>query len=285
MTTESPFPPTGSPDPQEEPSTGRRGWLIALAVLLVVAVGVIVYLLAQGDDDTPVPVTSSEPATTTTVTVSPEPSDTASSAAPVAGCAPNDQTAPAGADIVTVIDVDGDDRPDQAWLSSGADRRFGITTASGATFSTAIESASPVPASAIVQRIQAEDIPIALVDLGREALVYTLTDCAVTPVANAQGQPYTFDRGFAGAGTGVGCTQDGGVLRLAGLNAVADADQSYTVTRTFVNLSADGRRATNGDPEQVATGASADDPVVTTAQEVSCGDLVAGSDAGPVERQ
>ena len=81
---------------------------------------------------------------------------------------------------------------------------FGITTASGATFSTSIESASPVPASAIVNRVQTQQIPIALVDLGREALVYSLTDCAVTPVANAQGQPYTFDRGFAGAGTGVG---------------------------------------------------------------------------------
>ena len=42
-----------------------------------------------------------------------------------------------------------------------------------------------------------------------------------------------------------------------------------------MDLDADGRQASNGAPEQVATGAAADEPVVTTAQEVSCGDLVA----------
>lgn len=279
----SPFPPTGAPEPPEEPTSRRRDWTIALAVLLVAAIGVIVYLLVGGDDAEPVPVESS--AEPTVSTAAPSPSASATTSAPVAGCAPTDATAPSGADVVTVIDVDGDDRPDQAWLSGGASRRFGITTASGATFSTPIESASPIAASAVVERVQADGIPIALVDLGREALVYSLAGCAVTPVQNAQGEPYTFDRGFAGTGTGVGCTADDGSLRLAGLDAVADADGTYTVTRTFVDLSAEGRDATNGSPEQVATGAAADDAVVTTAQEVSCGDLVAGSDDGPVEPQ
>jgi len=282
MTT--PIPPTGAPEPPAEPPNRRRDWTIALVVLLVAAVGVIVYLLVDGGDDAVPAASATTPAATTTAPQT-EPSTPATTTAPAAGCTPNDATVPAGADVVTVIDVDGDGRPDEAWLSGGASRTFGITTASGATFSTTIESASPIPASAIVQRVQTDEIPIALVDLGREALVYSLADCAVTPVANAQGQPYTFDRGFAGEGTGVGCTQDGGALRLAGLDAVAGADETYTVTRTFVDLGADGRDATNGSPEQVATGAAADDPVVTTAQEVSCGDLVAGSDAGPVEPQ
>ena len=278
----TPFPPTGAPEPAQDPPSSRRGWMIALAVLLVVAVGVIVFLLIDDDDaDEPVPVASSTaPSATAEPTSGPTATETST-----AGCPPGGDAAPAGADVVTVIDVDGDGRPDEAWLSGGATRAFGITTASGATFSTPIESASPVPASAIVNRVQADDIPIALVDLGREALVYSLAGCAVTPVANAQGQPYTFDRGFAGEGTGVGCTQSEGALRLAGLNAVAADDQTYTVTRTFVDLDADGRKATNGEPEPVATGAAADDPVVTTAQEVSCGDLVAGTDAGPVEPQ
>jgi len=202
-----------------------------------------------------------------------------------AGCAPTDEQTPTGADVRGVVDVDGDGRADQAWLTAGADRRFGITTASGATFSTAIESASPVPAAAVVQRVQSDGIPIALVDLSREALVYSLAGCAVTPVLNAQGQPYTFDRGFGTGGTGAGCTEDGGVLRLAGLDATsADGGQTYTVERTFVDLDADGRHATNGTAEVVAEGAAADDPVVTTAQEVTCGDLVAGED-GPVEPQ
>ena len=282
MTDPSPFPPTGAP---EQPSPARRGWVVALAVLLVVAVGVIVYLVVTRDDQGPAPVaTTSSSASPSSPGPSQEPSVQPSTPT-AAGCAPNDTTIPAGADVVTVIDVDGDGRPDQAWLSGGAGRAFGITTASGATFSTPIESASPVAASAIVNRVQSDGIPIALVDLSREALVYSLAGCAVTPVANAQGQPYTFDRGFAGAGTGVGCTTDAGSLRLAGLNAVADEAGTYTVSRTFVDLDADGRHATNGSAEQVATGAPADDPVVTTAQEVSCGDLVAGTDAGPVEPQ
>ena len=179
--------------------------------------------------------------------------------------------------------MDGDGREDQGWISAGADRRFGITTASGATFSAPIDSASPQRASAVVQVIQKDAIPIAIVDTGREALLFSLADCAVTPVQNAQGQPYTFDRGFADAGTGVGCTEDDGVLRLAGLNAVsADDGDTFDVTRTYVDLDADGRKATNGDAEKVATGAKKDDAVVTTAQEVSCGTLVAGKD-GPVE--
>ena len=280
----SPFPPTGASEPSEEqPSNRRRGWVIALVVLLVVAVGVIVYLLLNGDDDTPAPVASSSTSASSLPSPSSEPTQETSTAA--AGCAPNSATAPAGADVVTVIDVDGDGRPDQAWLSAGAGRELGITTASGATFSTTIDSASPVPASAIVNRVQRDQIPIALVDLGREALVYSLAGCAVTPVANAQGAPYTFDRGFSGGGTGVGCSTDAGTLRLAGLNAVADDAGTYTVTRTFVDLDADGRHATNAAPEQVAIGAAADEPVVTTAQEVSCGELVAGTDDGPVEPQ
>lgn len=282
----SPFPPTGASEPSEEqPANGRQGWVIALVVLLVVAVGVIVYLLLNRDDDAPAPVSSSSTSSSPSSSSSPSPEPSQETSTAAAGCAPNSATAPAGADVVTVIDVDGDGRPDQAWLSAGADRELGITTASGATFSTTIDSASPVPASAIVNRVQRDQIPIALVDLGREALVYSLAGCAVTPVANAQGAPYTFDRGFSGGGTGVGCSTDAGALRLAGLNAVADDAGTYTVTRTFVDLDADGRHATNAAPEQVAIGAAADEPVVTTAQEVSCGDLVAGTDAGPVEPQ
>ncbi|MEZ0446482.1 hypothetical protein [Cellulomonas sp. ICMP 17802] len=278
----SPFPPTGAPEPPGEPVGRRRGWTVALAVLLVVAIGVIVYLVVQRDDGGSTPVASPSSSSSPSATPSPSASESSEPTA-AAGCAPNDEAVPAGADVVTVIDVDGDGRPDQAWLSASDTRRFGITTASGATFSAAIDSASPIAASAVVNRVQADQIPIALVDLGREALVYSLAGCAVTPVLNAGGEPYRFDRGFGDQGTGVGCSSDAGTLRLAGLDAVADAAGTYTVTRTFVDLDADGRHATNGSPEQVATGAAADDPVVRTAQEVSCGDLVAGSDAGPVE--
>lgn len=285
-------PPTSEPDPtgptepdvlpKEETAPGRRGWIIAFVVLLVAALAVIAFLLLDDQGEPVTPPVSPVPSASTPEPTTPEPTEP--SQEPVAGCAPNDATIPTGADIAVVVDVDRDGRPDQAWLTGGATRELGVTTASGATFSTPVESAAPEPASAVVQLVQTDEIPIALVDLGREALLYSLAGCAITPVANAQGEPYTFDRGFAGEGTGVGCTEDGGALRLAGLDAVAGADGTYTVTRTFVDLDADGRRATNGEPEQVATAAAADDPVVTTAQEVSCGDLVAGED-GPVEPQ
>ena len=101
---------------------------------------------------------------------------------------------------------------------------------------------------------------------------------------NAQGEQYTFDKGFTGFGTGVGCTEVDGELHLAGLNAVSDDGTSFTVSRTFVDLDAGAQTATNGEEETVAQDAAADDPVVTTAQETTCGNLVAGQD-GPLEPQ
>jgi hypothetical protein len=269
----------------ENPTASRRTWAwVVVACLVVVAVVVAVILATRPDDDAAAPAPTTSTATTTGAPSSAPPTATPTTTTTArTGCAPTDDTTPASAVVAEVVDVDGDGREDQGWITGGADRRFGITTASGATFSAAIDSASPEPASAVVQRVQRDELPIALVDVGREALLYSLSDCAVTPVQNAQGEPYTFDRGFGDAGTGVGCTSDGGVLRLAGLNAVsADDGATFDVTRTFVDLSSDGRTATNGEAEQVATGAAKDDPVVTTAQEVSCDDLVAGQD-GPNE--
>ena len=75
------------------------------------------------------------------------------------------------------------------------------------------------------------------------------------------------------AGTAIG--------RLAGLLATEEGD-GWTVTRTLVDLTPSGDVATNGAVDVVAEGAAATDAVVTTAQEVSCGDLVAG-DGGLVE--
>ncbi|WP_087509928.1 hypothetical protein [Cellulomonas iranensis] len=266
------------------PGPARRAPWWPWAVAVVVLVGVVVaLLLTRGDgDDAAAPTTSPTPAATTPTTATSPSATPAASPTATAGCAPTGDGPPAGADVREVVDVDGDGRPDQAWLTGGADRRIGITTASGATFSAAIDSASPVPASAVVQRVQADAIPVVLVDLGREARLWSVVDCGLVAPTNAQGQAYTFDRGFAGEGTGVGCTQDGGALRLAGLDAVSADGGTFTVTRTWVDLGDGGRTARNGAAEQVATGAAADDPVVTTAQQVSCGDLLAGRD-GPVE--
>ncbi|MEN0130212.1 MAG: hypothetical protein AAGC49_12285 [Brevundimonas sp.] len=275
--------------PEHSRSASRRTWVWVIVACVAVVAIVVGVILATSSDDEPAttptgsptasaPSGSATPSASASATATPTPTSTA-----LAGCPPTDATTPQGADVVETVDVDGDGRADQAWITGGAERTFGVTTASGATFSAPIDSSSPERAAAVVQLIQKEEIPIALVDTGREALLLSLTDCAVTPVQNAQDQPYTFDRGFADQGTGVGCTDVDGVLRLAGLNAVsADDGATFDVTRTFVDLDAEGRHVTNGEPEKVATGAGKDELVVTTAHEVSCGDLVAGND-GPVE--
>lgn len=289
-----PFPPV--PGAAPEPSPARRGRLIALIVGLAVVVAVVLAFVLRGNGSTGEPVgtststppTTAGPTTTTPATPSATPSAVQTSTPTTpgtppasAGCPPNGVAAPAGA--VPIVDVDGDGRPDKAWISAGFGRRFGITTASGATFSIEIDSASPVEAAAVVNLVQKDKLPIALVDVHREALVYSLAQCAVRPVLNAQGEQYRFDRGFAGAGTGVGCS--GPSFELAGLNAVMASNGTYTVTRTFVTLDANARHATNGSPVRVATGAASTDPVVTTAQEVSCGELVAGRPGdGPIEQ-
>ena len=225
--------------------------------------------------ESPSPTSTPAPASSA---ASPEPSPASSPPATTgAGCAPTDAVTPEGATAVQVIDVDGDGRPDTAWISGGADRAIGITTASGATFSAPIDSASPVPAQALVNVVGADSTPIVLVDVGREALLYSLADCAVTQTTGVDGAPYTFDRGFGGEGTGVGCTESDGALQVAGLLAT-EQDTGWIVTRTFIDLSEQGAVATNGEKTVVTTGAAATDPVVVTAQEVSCGDLVTGQD-------
>lgn len=237
------------------------------------------------------PTATTEPTATEGPTGSAGPTGTASPTAepstPAAeGCPATDGVMPARANTYEGVDVDGDGRPDIAWLTGGPDRAIGISTASGAVFSAPIDSASPLPASAVVNVVRtsdAGDVPIALVDVGREVLLYSVADCAVTATRNDQGEQYTFDKGFTGFGTGVGCVEVDGALRLVGLNAVPDdSGQTFTVSRTVIDLTRDATRASNGAQETVTTDAAAGDLVVTTARETSCGELVAGRD-GPVE--
>jgi len=115
-------------------------------------------------------------------------------------------------------------------------------------------------------------------------LLFSAADCDLAATQNLAGAPYTFDKGFTGQGTGVGCTEVDGALRLAGLNATSADGSSFTVERTFVDLDDGALAASNGEASTVADGAGPDDPVVVTAQETSCGDLVVGED-GPVEPQ
>ncbi|MFD6135805.1 hypothetical protein [Isoptericola sp. NPDC060257] len=271
---------TPEPTPSRSPWTWR---VIVLAVVLVAAVVVWLAVRDGGGDGA----TAASPLPTATATAtedaSPDPSSSPTTTG-AAGCAETDDGTPEGADTHEVVDVDGDGEPDTAWLTGGAERRFGITTASGATFSAAIDSASPQRASAVVNVVAAGDstAPIALVDTGREVLLFSAADCDLAATQNLAGAPYTFDKGFTGQGTGVGCTAVDGALHLAGLNATSAEGSSFTVTRTFVDLDDAALNASNGDEATVADDAGPDDPVVVTAQETSCGEAVVGED-GPVE--
>lgn len=269
----------------------RRTLSLSLAALATTA---LLLTGCSGAGDDPSPTTTSSSSTSSSpssdpsgsaTSASPSPTEQPSSSAttpaasPGTGCPATGDGVPPGASSTEVVDVDGDGRPDTAWLTAGADRTFGITTASGATFSAPITSASPIPASAVVGSVattDAGDVPITLVDLGREAQLFALTDCTVTQTTDAAGQAYVFDRGFGDQGTGVGCSDVDGATRLAGLLATQEGD-GWTVTRTLIDLTEGGRVAANGTVAVVAEKAAADDAVVTTAQEVSCGDLVAGA--------
>ncbi|MFC7878742.1 hypothetical protein [Isoptericola sp. NPDC057391] len=275
-----------SPTPAPGPAPARSPWtwrVIVLAVVVVVAV--VVWLVVRDDGGDGATAASPSPTATATEDASASPDPSASpTTTGAAGCAETDDGTPEGADTHEVVDVDGDGEADTAWLTGGAERRFGITTASGATFSAAIDSASPQRASAVVNVVAAGDdtAPIALVDTGREVLLFSAADCDLASTQNLAGAPYTFDKGFTGQGTGVGCTEVDGALRLAGLNATSADGSSFTVTRTFVDLDDGALAGSNGDEATVATGAGPDDPVVVTAQETSCGEMVVGED-GPVE--
>jgi len=190
------------------------------------------------------------------------------------GCVANSATIPAGAGTAVTGDVDLDGAPDTVWLADTPDRTLGITTATGATFSTTYSSAAPQAASALGQELQPAGPAIVLLDLGRSVALYAVVDCRLVPTLNAQGQQYTFDLGFTGYGTGVGCVAGGDEedLQLVGLDAQDTGNGTFRVTRTAVRLSDFGRRATNGATTVVAEGVGSDSPYVQDARTVGCGD-------------
>lgn len=173
---------------------------------------------------------------------------------------------PRGATAKTTIDVDGDGRPDTEWLSLDGGLRFGVTTASGATFSYALNTASPASRAGFVARLNGNQI-ISIADDDRAAYIHVVEDCAFVQPKDPQGVDYTFDmQNLRGNGTGVGCS-DGA---LVGYQATSTA-AGFTVEQTVVNLGQNGSLATNGATSTVATDAPSDTPLVEAAQTISCG--------------
>ncbi|WP_222270488.1 hypothetical protein [Modestobacter marinus] len=220
----------------------------------------------NGQEDDAVPGTSSSaPSSTTSPSVSPS-----------GGCPATDDTAPADASTAPTVDVDGDGAPDTAWNARGSTGDggvpFGVTTASGATAGALISSASPVERSVLFADVTGDGEVVALASDGRQVLLYTVADCAITPVRDDRGRPFAFDLGLAGTGTGVACedADDDGTRDLLGLllQPSTDATSEPVVQQTVVEL--DGAVAHLG----AAFAAPAGDEVrQQMAGSVTCGDL------------
>ena len=157
-------------------------------------------------------------------------------------------------------------------VDAGGAVRFGIRTASGDEFSADFASASPVERAVLVADVSGSGEFIALAGDGRAVRLWAVSDCALVPVQNAQGQQYTFDLGFTGYGTGVGCADvDGdGTRDLVGLRASGDGTG---IERTAVVLH--GPRATNSSTTSAVSDAGPE--AVQRARQVTCGDLTLAS--------
>lgn len=186
-----------------------------------------------------------------------------------AGCTATAATIPDGAATGPTADLDGDGEADTLWLADvDGQRELGVQTASGAVFSTDFSFGGPEAATAYGQRL-GDGSAIVILDGGRSAPLYAVVDCALVPSTNAQGEQYTFDRGFTGYGTGVGCEDTGSGLGLVGYLAEVNGDRA-TVSSTTIDLSHSGAQARNGD--KTSTKVAQDDPLVEQAQSVSCAD-------------
>jgi hypothetical protein len=115
-----------------------------------------------------------------------------------------------------------------------------------------------------------------IVSDGRSARLYTFAECRLQTVVDAHyGRPFVFDlQNLRDNGTGVGCSDLGDGRHLVGLQALNN-DSQWTVRRTEIDLN--GIVATTGRSDTV-TASSAQDPAVTSAQTISCGDLTISKD-------
>jgi hypothetical protein len=177
------------------------------------------------------------------------------------GCGPGGP--PPGAASKDISGVYG--QPATLWLT---DLTVGITTARGYG-EAAVRSPSPLQRRALLIDAQHDGNHQIIVDTGRDAPLYTVSGCTITPVVDQQGAPFHFDLGHRqGNGDGIGCSDLGDGRRLVGLLAVQDGD-GMSVRRTEIDLN--GATATIGRSDTV-TASSDQDPAWTTAHDISCGD-------------
>jgi hypothetical protein len=199
------------------------------------------------------------------------------------GCTPTGAPPPADVAQRKVRDLDWDGRPDTLWVGQSRDsnghidRIVGVTTASGDNAQVEVTSASPIPLAALAIDAQQDGQHQIIVSDGRSAQLYVFANCRIETVADNQGAPFLFDlQNLRDHGTGVGCGDVGPSSpgrHLVGLQALNEGQ--WTVRRTEIDLN--GTLATIG-PSDSVTAASAQDPAVTSAQTISCGDLTIAKD-------
>jgi hypothetical protein len=172
--------------------------------------------------------------------------------------------------------VDGDGAADTLYVgvkaADGA-RVFGVVTATGVASQWAVANASPVPPS-ILGVADADDDGHAeiFVNPGRIVDVLTFRDCQLVPYTNREGEPYGFDVGLRGTGTGAGCVDADGDGRrdLVGLLAEPLDANRVRWHRTIVEL--DGTEARNGASDTGEYQRPADDDAIALLSTFTCGD-------------
>lgn len=182
-----------------------------------------------------------------------------------AGCGPGGP--PPGAASKDVSNAYG--RPATLWLTNTV---VGIATPEGYG-AAAIHSPSPLRRSALLIDAQQNGNHQIIVDTGREAILYSVSGCTITPVLDQQGASFRFDRGHrSGTGDGIGCSDLGDGRRLVGLLQLRDErdEPLLSVRRTEIDLN--GATATTGRSDTVVA-TSDRDPAWTSAARISCGDL------------
>jgi hypothetical protein len=194
------------------------------------------------------------------------------------GCGPGGP--PPGAASKDVSDIYG--QPATLWLTNLI---VGITTNQGYG-EAAIPSPSPIERRALLIDAQQDGNHQIIVDAGREAHLYTVSGCTITPVIDQAGaclswahckagMPFLFDMGHrSGNGDGIGCSDLGDGRHLVVLLPKNDNGQR-TVRRTEIDLN--GTTATIGRSDTV-TATSDEDPTWTTAHTISCGGLTIDRD-------
>ena len=247
---------------------GVRSLTVTLALVLAVTA-------CSGDDDGD---DASSPDTTTTTApdVTIETSST-TTAATAEGCTnPVEREEPANEG--EVVDLDGDGQPDTVWVASPGDGRrvLGVTTAAGGGAKVDIESASPIAIQVLVA--DADDTPPVelFVSDNRGVQLWAFDDCTLQPVTDPDGQPYLFDLGLRGYGTGVGCTNG----NLVGLNVVSE-DVQGNVGWTSTVITRDALIADEGEVTEGTYKSPQDDPKIALLHQVTCNDLTMTEDSIP----